>query len=100
MLAGHDLCHAADVHTRRLMHEGLGLRCMSLADVTCQMCTCHVRYVQALADAACRWPTLMSPSHCTYAMADTCWPCLMQPVVGRCRLPDTQMPRPMRAGLG
>ncbi|KAH0729484.1 hypothetical protein KY290_003774 [Solanum tuberosum] len=44
------------------------------------------------------WPT--SLARCAHAMSDACKPWLMPPDVGRRRLPDAHMPRPMRAGLG
>ncbi|KAG5614918.1 hypothetical protein H5410_014742 [Solanum commersonii] len=39
--------------------------------------TCHIRCVQALFDAACHWPTPMSPNRCSHATVDECRPRLM-----------------------
>jgi len=99
MRAGHDQSRQADAHTPRLMREGLGLSCKSLADVACQMRTCHVRCVQDLANAAFLWPTTTGrcrssrpilPRRCAHATSDACMPWLMPPAVGRrrCRPAD------------
>ncbi|KAG5614923.1 hypothetical protein H5410_014747 [Solanum commersonii] len=53
---------------------------------------------RALANVACRWPT--SFTRCAHATTDLCRPWLLLLAIGRRRLPDAHMPRPMRGPLG
>ncbi|KAG5614932.1 hypothetical protein H5410_014756 [Solanum commersonii] len=89
-----------DAHMPRQMCAGLGCCCLPLADDACQMCTCHIRCVQALVDAACRWLMPMPPNQCAHATVDECRPWLMPLAFGRRRLPDAHIPSQMHASLG
>ena len=51
----------ADVHNPRLMRAGLGYCRLPLADTASSIRTCHVRYVQALANSVCRWDDVACP---------------------------------------
>lgn len=61
-------CRTTYEHTPRPMHASLGFFCISLANVACQICTCHARYVHALFDAFNLWQMLLAQS--AQALAD------------------------------
>ncbi|KAG5614887.1 hypothetical protein H5410_014711, partial [Solanum commersonii] len=90
--AGHTRRWLTNVCRPRVMRAGIGCCCLPLADAAYQMSTCHIRFIQALVDAAYHWPTLMSHSQYAHAMTDECRPWLLPPIVSRRRLLHAHIP--------